>query len=73
MGQKAKSVEAGSDVRLSLSELQSPAPYRLIRNIDTTFSQQILDVAIAERKPEIQLKFGFVPISMPRSGNLLPA
>jgi len=34
--------------------LQRPTPYRLIRNIDPTFGEQIFDVAKAERKPEIQ-------------------
>jgi hypothetical protein len=32
------------------SELQRPAPYRLIGDINAALGEQILDVAIAERK-----------------------
>ncbi len=36
------------------SELQSPAPNRLVGDIDAALGEQVFDVAIAERKPEIQ-------------------
>ena len=39
---------------ISLPKLQSPAPDSLKGNINATFSQQIFDISIAERKPEIQ-------------------
>ncbi len=39
---------------IGLPELQCPAPNGLVRNIDTTFSQQIFDIAKAKRKSEIQ-------------------
>jgi len=39
---------------IGLPELQSPAPRRLVRNIDTTFSQEIFDIAKAEGKSEIR-------------------
>jgi hypothetical protein len=48
-GSKAPQLEG-----IGLSELQSPAPYRLVRNIDTTFSQHIFNIAKAEWEPETQ-------------------
>ena len=39
---------------IGLPELQCPAPDRFVRNINTTFSEQILNISVAEGKPEIQ-------------------
>ena len=39
---------------IGMPELQCPAPHRFVRNINTTFSEQIFDVPVAEGKPEIQ-------------------
>ena len=39
---------------IAQSELQRPPPHGLVRNIDTAFRQQILNIAKAERKSEIQ-------------------
>jgi hypothetical protein len=39
---------------ISLSELQRPVPYRLIGNINAALGERILDVAVVERKSEIQ-------------------
>jgi hypothetical protein len=36
------------------SELQDPAPDRLVGNVETPFREELLDVAIAEREPGIQ-------------------
>jgi hypothetical protein len=35
-------------------ELQHPAPYRLVGNVQTALSKEFLNVAIAEREPNIQ-------------------
>ena len=39
---------------IGLPELQCPAPHRFIRNINTTLSEQILNISVAEGKPVIQ-------------------
>ncbi len=39
---------------IGLPELQCPAPDRFVRNINTTFSEQILNISVAEGKPVIQ-------------------
>ncbi len=39
---------------IGLPELQCPAPDRFVRNIHTTFDEQIFDVSVAEGKPIIQ-------------------
>jgi hypothetical protein len=36
------------------TELQRPAPDRLIADLDTALRQQLLDVAKAQREPEVQ-------------------
>jgi hypothetical protein len=41
-------------VGIGLPKLQSPAPHRFIRNVNTAFRQQILNIAIAKWKAEIQ-------------------
>jgi hypothetical protein len=35
-------------------ELQDPAPDRLIRNVQATVCQKLLDVAVAEREAQIE-------------------
>ena len=39
---------------IGLPKLQCPAPNCFERNINTTFSEQIFDISVAEGKPKIQ-------------------
>src|SRR5580704_13713436 len=50
-GARATAAKLSSKKR---SELQHPAPYRLVGNVETALREQLLNVAIAEREPGIK-------------------
>src|SRR3981081_2636277 len=40
--------------RYPRSELQDPAPHSLIREVEPTFSEEILNVSVAQRETEVE-------------------
>ncbi len=41
-------------VRIGLSEFQSPKPNRLVADVDAAFGQEILNIPLAHREPEVE-------------------